>query len=123
MGQLREILTSGHLGGELLEGDLGALLVEYPAPELQDDEVVSHQVSMVRVVRDEDDAQPGIPGRSGVLQDHAGLLDTQGCGWFVEDEHARPETDGSRDGDTLALAAGERADRLVDVLDVDAHLL
>ena len=37
-------------------------------------------------------------------------------------EHPGAEVDGPGDGHALALAAGERADGLVDVAQVDAHL-
>ena len=41
---------------------------------------------------------------------------------FVENEHSGAEVDGAGDGHRLPLATGHRADRLVDVADVDAHL-
>jgi hypothetical protein len=67
--------------------------------------------------------RPALARLGDVLQHHAGLLDAQRRGRLVEDEHAGPEVHRPGDGDALALAAGERADRLVDVLDEDAHLL
>src|SRR3954467_12033567 len=68
--ELGELLPAGHLRGELLEADLGALLVEHPLAQLQDDEVVAHQVGVVRVVGDEDDAEARVARRGGVLEDH-----------------------------------------------------
>ena len=98
------------------------LLVENGLPELQDDEVVPDQVGVVRVVGDEDDAEAGIARGRGVLQHHTGLLDAQGSRRLVEDQHPRSEVHRPSDRDTLALATGELADGLVDVLDHDAHL-
>src|SRR5664279_5097763 len=72
VGQLGELAPTCHLGGEFFQGDLGALLVQYPLAELEDDEVVADQVGVVRVVGDEHDAKPGIAGRSGVLEDNTG---------------------------------------------------
>ena len=90
--------------------------------ELEDHEVVADQVGVVRVVGDEDDAEAGVAGRGDVLQHHAGLLDAERGGRLVEDQHPGAEVDRPGDRDALPLAAGERADGLVDVLDDDAHL-
>src|SRR6478752_4473583 len=120
--ELGELVTAGHLAGQLVETHVGALLVEHGLAELEDDEVVADEVRVVRVVGDEDDAEAGVAGRSRVLQHHAGLLDAEGRGRLVEDEHAGAEVDGAGDRDALALAAREGADGLVDVLDDDAHL-
>jgi hypothetical protein len=59
--ELGELVTAGHLAGELVEGDFGALLVQHGLAELEDDEVVADQVGVVRVVGDEDHAEAGIP--------------------------------------------------------------
>src|SRR5690349_5558015 len=120
--ELGQLVAAGHLAGELVEGHIGALLVEHGLPELEDHEVVADEVGVVRVVRDEDDAEARVTCRRGVLQHDAGLLDAEGGGRLVEDEHAGAEVDRPGDGDTLALTAGEVADGLVDVLDDDAHL-
>src|SRR5690349_2633527 len=122
VGELLELLAAGHLGGELLERHLGPLLVQHPPTQLQDDEVVADHEGVVRVVGDEHDAQAGVAGGGGVLQHHPGLLDAQRRGGLVEDEHPGAEVDRAGDRDALALPAGQRADRLVDVLDRDAHL-
>ncbi|CAM5711800.1 hypothetical protein SBADM41S_04385 [Streptomyces badius] len=76
---------------------------------------------MVRVVRDEDHAEAGVAGGRHVLQDHAGLLDAEGGGGLVQDEDLGTEVDGAGDGHALALTAGQGADGLVDVAQVDAH--
>src|SRR4051794_9335692 len=123
VGQLGEFLAAGHLGGEFLEGDLGALLVQDAAAELEDDEVVADHERVVRVVGDEHHPEPGVAGRGGVLEHHPGLLDPERGGGLVQDQHPRPEVHGAGDGHALALAAGQGADGLVDVLDGDAHLL
>ena len=122
MGQLGELVAARHLAGELVEGDLGALLVEHRLAQLEDHEVVTHQVGVVRVVRDEHDPQAGVAGRGGVLQHDTRLLHPERRRRLVEDQHACTEVDGAGDGDALTLAAGELTDGLVDVLDHDAHL-
>ena len=84
--------------------------------------MVADQVGVVRVVGDEHDAQAGVPRRRGVLEHDTGLLDAERRGRLVEDQHPGAEVDRPGDRHALPLAAGERADRLVDVLDDDAHL-
>ena len=88
---------------------------------LEQHETVADQVGVVRVVGDEDHAEAGVAGGGDVLEDHAGLLDAEGGGRLVEDEDLGAEVDGAGDGHALALAAGEGADGLVDVAQVDAH--
>src|SRR2546429_7840804 len=78
---------------------------------------------MVRVVGDEDHRDATVPGLEDVLEDDAGLLDAERRRRLVEDQHAGAEVHGPRDRDRLALAPGERPDRLVGIADVDAHLL
>src|SRR5436305_13774187 len=77
VGQLGELVTTGHLPSELVEADLRPLLVQHGLSELEDDEVIADQVGVVWVVGDEDDTEPCVASRRGVLQDDAGLLDTQ----------------------------------------------
>ncbi len=76
---------------------------------------------MVRVVRDQDHAETRVACGGDVLEDHSGLLDAKGCGGLVEYEDLRAEVDGACDGHALPLPAGQRADGLVDVAQVDAH--
>src|SRR6478752_6147317 len=102
--ELGELVAAGHLARELVETDVGALLVEHGLAELEDDEVVADEVGVVRVVGDEDDAEAGVAGRSRVLEHDTGLLDAEGRGRLVEDEHAGAEVDGPGDRDALALA-------------------
>ena len=80
------------------------------------------RVGVMRVVGDEDDAEPAVPRLRDVAQHDARLLDAQRRGRLVQDQDLGPEVDRAGDGHRLALAAGERADRLVGVADVDAHL-
>ena len=91
-------------------------------PAVQHDEAVADGVGVVRVVRDEDDAHAALARLQDVLQDDARLLHSEGRGRLVEDQHARAEVDRPRDRHRLPLAARERADGLVGVADVDAHL-
>jgi hypothetical protein len=63
-----------------------------------------------------------LPRLDDVLQHHAGLLDAERGRGLVEDEHLRAEVHRPRDRHALPLAAGEGADRLVDVAQVDAHV-
>ena len=74
MGQLGEFPATGHLGGEFFQGDLGPLLVQHPATEFEDDEVVPDKVGVVRVVGDEHHPETGI---ATVYQDLAvdGLME------------------------------------------------
>src|SRR5664279_4514435 len=101
VGQLGELAAAGHLGREFFQGDLGALLVQYPLAEFEDDEVVADQVGVVRVVGDEHDAQPGITRGSGVLEHHTGLFDTQGSCRLVQDQHAGTEVHRPGNGHAL----------------------
>ena len=73
-------------------------------------------------MRDEDHRDAPVPRLQDVLEHDTGLLDAEGRGRLVEDQHAGTEVDRTRDRDRLPLAAGERADRLVRVADRDAHL-
>ena len=43
-------------------------------------------------------------------------------GRLVEDQHLGAEMDGARDGEALALAARQRADRLLGIAQLDAHV-
>lgn len=76
---------------------------------------------MVRVVGDQDHAEARVPGGGDVLEDHSGLLDAEGRGGLVEYEDLRPEVHGAGDGHALAFTAGQGADGLVHVAQVDAH--
>src|SRR5439155_17066101 len=90
---------------------------------VQDDEAVTDRIRVMRIVGDEDDRDPAFTRLQDVLQNDAGLLDAERRGRLVEDQHARAEVDGAGDRDRLTLAAGERADGLIGIADVDSHLL
>ena len=89
---------------------------------VQDHEAVADGVGVVRVVRDEDHGDAAFARLQDVLEDDARLLHAERRRRLVEDQHARAEVDRARDRDRLPLAARERADRLVRIADVDAHL-
>ena len=122
MAEFGEFVAAGHLSGEFVEGDFAAFLVEDGLAEFEDDEVVADEVGVVGVVGDEHHAEAGVAGGGGVFEHHAGLLDAEGGGGLVEDQDPGAEVDGAGDRHALALATGEGADGLVDVLDHDAHL-
>ena len=65
---------------------------------------------------------PAVPGLHDVAQHDAGLLDAQGRSRLVQDQQAGAEMDGPGDRDTLPLTTGQRADRLIGIADVDAHV-
>ncbi len=72
---------------------------------------------MRHVVRDEDDRQPAALHVQHQLEHPAALLDAERGGRLVHDHHPAAEGGGAGHGDALTLAARERFDRLVDVLD------
>src|SRR5690606_4880207 len=76
-----------HVVGEVVQGQLGAGRVQLHLAQAQHREVVADHVGVVRVVRDEHDAQPGLPGGPHVLEHHPGLLDAERGGGLVQDEH------------------------------------
>src|SRR5439155_18691674 len=51
---------------------------------------------------------------SDELEDHRRLCNTEGCGWLVEHDQLRVPHDRLGDGNSLALAPGERGDGLPD---------
>ena len=57
------------------------------------------------------------------LQDHRRLFDAERRRRLVQDQHLGPEVDGPRDGHRLPLAAGERADGVRRVANLDPHLV
>ena len=122
VGQLLQLRATGHEAGQLGHGDLVLLPVAEAAAPLEDQEAVADRVGVVRVVGDEDDPQAALLGLDDVAQHHPGLLDAQGRGRLVQDQHLGPEVHRPGDGHALALAARQRADRLVDVAQVDAHV-
>src|SRR6476661_8751805 len=122
VGEFREFGAAGHLGGEFVEGDVLLVVVADRFAALEQQEPVTDREGVVRVVGDEDDAQAAVAGLQDVAQHHAGLLDAEGRGGFVQDQDLGPEVDGAGDRDALAFTAGELADGLFDVAEVDAHV-
>ena len=121
VGQLLQLGAAGHQAGELVPGDLVLLVVADGRAAVQQQEPVAHRVGVVRVVGDEDDAQAAFAGLDDVLQHHPGLLDAEGGGRLVQDQHLGAEVHGAGDRHALALPAGQGADGLVHVAQVDAH--
>ena len=56
------------------------------------------------------------------LQHDRRLMHAQRRGRLVEDQHLGAEIDGAGDRQALALAARQRADRLLGIAQLDAHL-
>ena len=117
-----EFGATRHVVGQLFKGDLAALGGQFEGTQAQHVEVVADQVGVVWVVGDEDDAEAALAGGGDVFEHDAGLFDAEGGGGLVQDEDAGAEVDGAGDGDTLTLAAGERADGLFQVVQDDAHV-
>ena len=117
-----ELGTARHLADELLAGDVALRVVADHAAAVEEHEVVADRVGVMRVVRDEDHADAALGRLHDVAKHDARLLDAERRRRLVEDQHAGAEVDRARDRDRLPLAARQRADRLVGVADVDAHL-
>src|SRR5260221_521037 len=77
---------------------------------------------MMRVVRDKDHPQPACARLGDIAQDDTCLLHTQRCRWLIEDQDFGAKVHRARDCDRLALTAGQSADRLSRVANVDPHL-
>ncbi|MCY1224178.1 hypothetical protein D9M72_363240 [compost metagenome] len=122
VGEFGELSTAGHLGGELVEGDVLLFVVADRLAALEQQEPVTDGEGVVRVVGDEDDAQAAVAGLQDVAQHHAGLLHAEGRRRLVKDQHLRAEVHGPCDRHALAFTAGELADGLLHVAEVDAHL-
>ena len=69
---------------------------------------------VVQVVRDEHDGETLLGQARDELEHLLGLGDAERGGRLVEDDEPRVPHDGAGDRDRLALAAGERGDRLPD---------
>ena len=69
------------------------------------------------VVADQDHRQAAVAEVPDQLQDLAGLPDAESRRRLVEDDDLAAERRGPGDGDGLALAAGQRLDRLRDLLE------
>ena len=72
---------------------------------------------------DEDDADAAARDVADQLEDGLDLLGSERGRGLVEDEHLRVEGDGSRDGNGLALATGQRGDALIGLPDADMQAL
>src|SRR3954451_4512809 len=120
--ELGQLAASGHQPDELFAVDLRLLVHAETLAAVQDHEPVAHRIGVMRVVRDEDDGHASFARLQDVLEHDTGLLHAERRRGLVEDQHARSEVDRPCDRDRLALATGQRADRLVGVANVDSHL-
>src|SRR5947209_11812655 len=122
MAECFELRSAGHQTGQYLarNGALGAV-GDHPSA-VEHDEVVAHWVGVVRIVSDEEYAHEAIARLHDIPQHHACLFDAQRGRGLVQDKDFRAEVDRASDGDRLALATRERADGLLHVAQVDAHL-
>src|SRR3954454_1187309 len=118
-----ELGAAGHLLDELVARDLALAPVAHQPLAIEDHEAIADRIGVMRVVGDEDHAAAAVARLRHVAQHDARLLDAERAGGLVEDQHLRAEVDGARDRHRRALAARQRADRLVGIADVDAHLL
>src|SRR5438094_7658328 len=75
---------------------------------------ISDLAYIVQVVRDDHHGQAMVLEPSDELEDHRRLCNTEGCGWLVEHDQLRVPHDRLGDGNSLALAPGERGDGLPD---------
>ena len=84
--------------------------------------MVPHQIGVLRVVGNKHHAHAALAGSVNESQHHAGLLYAERGRGLVQDDVARTEVNGTRDGDHLALAAGECGEFHGDVAKHNAHL-
>ena len=66
VGQLVQLAAAGHLPGQLVQRDVLPGWLPDIAASLEQDEAVAHQVGVVRVVGDEDDAEAARRGRAAM---------------------------------------------------------
>ena len=122
VAELFQLLAAGHHRHDLFAADLALGEGAVGAAPVEQREAVADRVGVVDVVGDEDDAETARPRLRDVAQHDAGLLDAEGGGRLVEDQHLGAEVDRAGDRHRLPLAAGEGADRLLGVADLDPHL-
>src|SRR6476619_1199983 len=101
--QRLQLVAPRHLLGQVLERDLVIRAVQLLLTPIEEHEVVTDHVRMMRVVRDEHHTESRLLRRGDVLQHHTRLLDTQGGRRLVEDQYPRTEEDSPGNGHTLAL--------------------
>src|SRR5664280_4426 len=87
VGQGVELGATGHLPGQFLDGDVFLLRLPQAPTPFEDQEAVTDRIGVVRVVCDEDDAQPAVPRLRDVAQHDPGLFYAQRRGRLVQDQH------------------------------------
>src|SRR5271155_1770465 len=80
-------------------------------------ETVTRRHRMMRVMRDEDDADALALGVIDESRRGRRLLHAERRGWFVENEDFRAEIHRTPNCENLAFAAGQRSDQLIAVTD------
>src|ERR1700722_15733807 len=104
-----EHLVLGHVPDAAGADDLAVLHHRHAVGEVE---------HVVDVVTDEEDAEALGLGLLGVFAYLCGLRRPQRRRWLIHDEHLGVEMYRPRDGDRLALAAGERDHRLLEAAEV-----
>ena len=102
---------------DLLLGRLAALVDADVTSESEHRDSVCRLEDVVQVVRDDHDRETLLAETPDQGEHLLCLSDTQCCRRLVEDHELRVPHHGPRDGDRLALPAGEGRDRLPDRLD------
>ena len=97
---------------DLLLGRRGPLEHADVPTEAQHGDPVGDLEDVVEVVRDDHDGEPLLAEPPHELEHLLGLRDAERRGRLVEDHDSRVPHHGPRDGDRLALAAGEGRDAL-----------
>src|SRR5918995_1048635 len=102
--------AAGHHLHELVAADAALVPRAHHPAAVEDHEAVADRPGVMRVVGDEDDAEPTVARLHDVAQDDPGLLDPERRRRLVEDQQLGAEVHRAGDRDRLALAARQRAD-------------
>src|SRR3990172_1737757 len=122
LGERLELGAPGHQPDQLVTVHLTLAVVAHRPAPVEDEETIPDRKGVVGVVGDEDHPQAAFSRLDDVLEHYPRLLDAECGGGLVEDPPLRPEVDGAGDAHRLPFAAGQRADGLFHVPNVDAHL-
>ena len=115
--QFGHLLTSRHQVSDFLAGFLALAEVGGLGGADQNGEVVPDGQGVGHLVGAKDHRDAAAAGFEYDAQDVGGFFHAEGCGGLVEDQHGGAKVDGTRDGQSLTLAAGEAADQPVAVGD------
>ena len=77
---------------------------------------------MVGIMGDKHHAKPTFCRSPYIPKYNARLAHTERRGWFVENQYPGSVVHRAGDGDGLAFTTRQRADRLIDITYIDAHL-